>query len=60
MPNTDIDGNTVVILTAEEAQMVYRDLRYVRDTGCSLNDIERQIARKIAYNLNLQPEEYLT
>jgi len=57
MPSTDIDGRVIVILSAEEAEMVYRDLRYVWDSVHRLNDTERRIARKIARDLALKPEE---
>lgn len=57
MPSTDIDGSVIVILSAEEARIVYRDLRYVWDTIHQLTTTERQIARKIERDLNLQPEE---
>jgi hypothetical protein len=59
MPSTDIDGSVIIILSEEEARMIYRDLRYVRDCIGTLNDAERRIAHKIARDLALQPEELL-
>jgi hypothetical protein len=59
MPSTDIDGSIIIILSEEEARMVYRDLRYVRDSIGILNDVERRVAHKIARDLALQPEELL-
>ena len=56
MPNTDIDGSVMVILSAAEAQRVYELLREVAG-GNGLGALEHKLAAKIARDLNLPPLE---
>lgn len=57
MPSTDIDGSTIVILTAEEAQYVYDHLMAERGPYPKL---EQQIIHKIARDLKLEQSEERT
>lgn len=54
MPSTDIDGSVIVILSEEEARAVYRDLKYVQESGHPLDGVECRIAHKIAAALGLK------
>jgi hypothetical protein len=51
MPNTDIDGNKIVILSEAEAKRVYEYL----DGPGRLDELERRLADKIARDLGLPP-----
>lgn len=57
MPSTDIDGSPIVILSEEEARLVYNIIKFRWQTGCPILDLERHVARKIARDLTLLPEE---
>ena len=52
MPNTDIDGSTIVILSQAEARRVYEFLRDVAG-GEGLDLLEHKLAAKIARDLDL-------
>lgn len=47
MPSTDINGDVIVILSANEARRVYQYIQRPRDA------LERALAVKIARDLNL-------
>ena len=49
MPNTDIDGKIIVVLSEAEARRVYQYL----DGPVLLDALEQRLADKIARDLNL-------
>jgi len=52
LPNTDIDGSVIVILSTAEARRVYEYLREAAG-GRGLDTIEHHLAAKIARDLGL-------
>jgi hypothetical protein len=56
MASTDIDGSTIVILSAEEAARVYDHLRNI-SADWTFDKLDHQIARKLSRDLNLPPIE---
>lgn len=56
MPSTDIDGSIIVILSEAEARRVYELLGCLANKTW-LNPLERQLADKIARDMNLPPLE---
>ena len=56
MPSTDIDGSVIVMLSKEEARRVYDHFLCIA-ADWPLDDLDKQIAGKIARDLNLNPIE---
>jgi len=50
MPNTDIDGSIIVILSTEEAKRIYARLE---SAAAALDEVERGIMHKIERDLGL-------
>lgn len=56
MPNIDIDGGVIVVLSTAEARRVYDHLREIAG-GPGLDLLEHNLAAKIARDLGLPPLE---
>ncbi len=56
MPSTDIDGSVIVMLSKEEARRVFSYIAFMSGV-VPLDDLDKQIANKIARDLNLNPSE---
>ncbi len=54
MASTDIDGSTIVILSAEEAERVYEHFRNIA-ADWTFDKLDHQIVAKISRDLNLSP-----
>lgn len=52
MASTDIDGSTIVILSAEEAERVYEHFRNI-SADWTFDTLDRKIAAKLSRDLNL-------
>ena len=55
--NTDIDGSPIVILSAEEAKVIYYNLKALWQHWGFLLPEEKPIAKKVSEALNLPPVE---
>ncbi len=60
MPSTDIDGSVIVILSREEAEVVYTSLQERVENYClsvedclPLNPVEIKLAKKLSRDLSL-------